>query len=77
MTLAVIIDENLDVIEVHIDKNIKFFTRFFNIALEVGKSIGKTKRYKLVLKIAMLYLKSFILLTFLLNFYLIICICQI
>ena len=77
ITLASIIGMNQNIIEVHNDKNIKFFRQnFVNVVLKASGGIRKTKRHNLVLEIAILHSKSCFLLVILLNSYLIICICQ-
>ena len=78
VTLAGVFSINKDVIEVHNDKNIKFFYYdFFDLALEAGEGIKKTKMHKLVFEMAVLHLEScFSLVTFP-NSHLIIYICQV
>ena len=75
VTLASVFAINLDIIEIQDDENIKFFYwDFVNIALEAGRRIGKTKKYDLVLKMAVLYLESFFLFVIFLNSHLMICV---
>ena len=60
MILASVFGINQDVIEVYNNKNIKFFCYdSIDIALKASKGVRRTKRYDLVLKIAVLHLKDY------------------
>lgn len=53
---------NQDVFQIYDDKNIKFFNNnFIGTALEAGRSIKKSKRHDLILKLTVLSLKSHLL----------------
>ena len=78
ITLTSVFGVNHNVIEVHGDKNIKFFCyNFVDLALEDSESIGKTERHNLVLKIAVPYLENCFSLITLQNSYSMIYICQV
>ena len=63
ITLANVFNANQNVIKIHSDKNIKFFyLNFVDVVLEAGKGIKKTKKYDLVLKMAIPHLESYFLL---------------
>lgn len=56
-SLTLNVDEN--VIKIYYYKNVEFlYQDFINIALKRSLCIGQTKRYYLVLKVAVIYLKS-------------------
>ena len=59
MIFASIFGLDQNIIKVNNDKNVNFFySDFFDIALKLGKSVKKSKKYKLILKIAILHLKN-------------------
>ena len=59
-------------ININNNKNIEFFCKnFVDIFLKAGKSISKTKKYKLIFEIVILYLENYFLFITILNFYLI------
>ena len=69
---------NQDVIEVNNDENIKLFDQdFVDISLEATGGIEKTERNNLILEIAVLHLEGCFPLVALLNFYLMISVCQV
>ena len=77
-SLAGVFALNQNVIEVHNDKNIKFFCKnFIDVALEAAGGVKKTKRHDLVLKMAVPRSDGCFLLVTLPNSYSIICICQV
>ena len=59
MLFAFAFGVNKDVIEVHYHKNVKFFYQnLVDITLEYGQCIGQSKRYHLILKMAIASLQS-------------------
>lgn len=65
-------------IEVYNDKNVKFFYYdSIDLVLKAGKSVEKTKKYNLILEIAIAYLENCFLVVIFSNSHLIICIYQI
>ena len=78
VTLAGVFGVNQNVIEVHNDKNIKFFHQdFVDVSLEAGGGIRKTEKHDLILKMAILRLECYFPLVTLPNFHLIICVYQV
>ena len=78
ITLAGIFSINQNVIKVHNDKNVKFFYHnFVDIAIEADGDIRKTKKFDLILKIAVLNSKDYFLLVIFPNSYIMIYVCHI
>ena len=73
MWLAEVLGIDQNVISIHHNKDIKLFSKdFVKKNLKTGQCIGKTKRYDLVLEVAISDTKSHFLLVIFSDFYLII-----
>ena len=76
ITLGSIFSQNQDVIKIYNDENINFFYRdFVDVTLKASSGIRKTKKYNLVLEIAVSCLESYFPLIFFSNSHSMICIC--
>ena len=78
VTLAGVFGVNHDVIEVHDNKNIKFF-RYdcVDISLEAAEGVGKTEKHDLILEMVIPRSESCFSLVTLPNSHLMICVCQV